>query len=151
MLCVLHMDVCHEFYNMICFCRHENLLLEMCLLYLYFPPEWVWKYRGIYHNNVKKYPAIYPMMCIGTGIHCYHGHVCGYVVHMITMRSYTIITAFKNTTCYFTRTSILRVMTLVFELFHVKITPHWQGGMNTFGRYTTITTANYLLPCRNIV
>ena len=35
------------------FCRHENVLLYTCLLYLYFPPEWVLQYLGIYHNNFQ--------------------------------------------------------------------------------------------------
>ena len=51
-MCALRMDFCHEIYNMIHFGRHEKLLLDKFLLYLYLTPEWLGKYLGTYHNNV---------------------------------------------------------------------------------------------------
>ena len=43
--------------------------------------------------------------------------------YMATMRSYRVLMCFKNMTCYFTRTYVLRVVTLVFELFQMTILP----------------------------
>ena len=46
------MGVIIEQYNMRNYNKHEILLLDTCLLYLYFPPDWVGQYLGIYHNNI---------------------------------------------------------------------------------------------------
>ena len=41
-------------YNVIRFCRHENIFMYICLLYLYFPVDWIWQYLEMYHNNVSQ-------------------------------------------------------------------------------------------------
>ena len=46
------MSVGHAQYNMIDYGKHENLLMNKCLLYIYLPPDWVGKYLVTYHNNV---------------------------------------------------------------------------------------------------
>ena len=52
MLFVCDMDVSYEHYNVKHCGKHEMLLLDTCLLYLYFPPDWVGKYLGTYNNNI---------------------------------------------------------------------------------------------------
>ena len=34
--------------------KHEILLLETFLLYIYLPPDWLGKYLGTYHNNFTR-------------------------------------------------------------------------------------------------
>ena len=65
----------------------------------------------------------YPMIFRGTETYCCHGHVCIGIVNMTTMRSYCTIIGFKNTTGYFTRPYVLRIVTSVFEIFQTTIVP----------------------------
>ena len=46
------MDISHEQYNVIHYSKHEKVLLETCVLYLYFPAYLVEQYLETYHNNV---------------------------------------------------------------------------------------------------
>ena len=46
------MGIARAQYNVKNLGKHEILLFDTCLLYLYFPTDWVGKYLGNYHNNV---------------------------------------------------------------------------------------------------
>ena len=59
MLLVPGMGVSREQYNVKHYGKHERLLLDMCLLYLYLPPDWVGQFLVPYHNNVTH---IYSML-----------------------------------------------------------------------------------------
>ena len=52
MLFIIIMDVVRSHYKVRHYGKHEILLLDTCLLYLYLTPNWVGKYSGIYHKNV---------------------------------------------------------------------------------------------------
>ena len=43
MLFVFGMDVSHAQYSMNNYSKHEIILLDTCLLYIYLPPDWVGK------------------------------------------------------------------------------------------------------------
>ena len=47
-------DVSRQQYNVKHYGKYEILLLDTCLFYLYFPPDWVGKYLVTYHNNVTR-------------------------------------------------------------------------------------------------
>ena len=60
MLLIRGMDVAHEQYNVKHDGKHEILLLDTCLLYLYFTPDWVGQYLGNYHNKLTQiFSALY--------------------------------------------------------------------------------------------
>ena len=52
MLFVCFMDIGCTQYNVLHYGKNENLLLDRCLLHLYFPPDWVGKYLDTYQNNI---------------------------------------------------------------------------------------------------
>ena len=57
MLFVRSMDVVHAQYNVKHYVKHEILLLEMCLLYLYLPPDCcTWLYLN---KNLIIYPLLF--------------------------------------------------------------------------------------------
>ena len=52
MLFIRGMEVYRAQYNMRHYSKHEILLLDTCLLYLYFPPDRVVNYLCTYHNII---------------------------------------------------------------------------------------------------
>ena len=54
MFFVSGMAVTREQYNMENYSKHEILLLDTCLLYIYFTPEQLGQYLDIYHKNVTQ-------------------------------------------------------------------------------------------------
>ena len=58
MLFVCVMDVGFAKYNVIHCGKYKIVLLDACLLYLYFPPELVEQYSGNYHKNVTHISSV---------------------------------------------------------------------------------------------
>ena len=110
-------------YNVIHYGKHENVLLDKCLLYLYFPPDWVGKYLYTYNNNVTHISSAVSHDVYSYRYTFFHVHVGRGIVNMATMRLYRILIVFKDTALYFTRPSVLRFVTSIFELFQIKIAP----------------------------
>ena len=54
MFFVRGMDVKRAHYNMKHYGKHDILLLDACLLYLYFTPHWLGQYLVTYHNNITE-------------------------------------------------------------------------------------------------
>ena len=52
MLLVHGMDGGRSHYKERHYGKHNILLLNMCLLYIYLPPYMIGKYLGTYHNNI---------------------------------------------------------------------------------------------------
>ena len=52
MLVVCCMGVACAHYNVKHYGKHEILLIDTYLLYIYFPPDWVGQYLGTYQNNI---------------------------------------------------------------------------------------------------
>ena len=87
------MDVECAKYNVRHYRKHEILLLDTFLLYIYFTPNCVWKYLGSYNNNVTH---IYIVI-----VHDFYGHrytllpcpclqsYCKYGTHDIIQNSYS--------------------------------------------------------------
>ena len=44
----------HAQYNVRRYSKHEILLLDTCLLHLYFTPDWLGKYLDTYQNNMTQ-------------------------------------------------------------------------------------------------
>ena len=94
MFFVCDMDVVREQYNMKYHGKHEILLLNTWLLYLYLPPNWVGKYLGTYHNNVTRISSavfhdvyrymytLFPWPCLQ--------HYCKYDNHEVVLHSYRL-------------------------------------------------------------
>ena len=53
-LFVCGMDIAREQYSVKNDGKHEIILLDICLLYLYLTHDWVEQYLGIYHKNVTQ-------------------------------------------------------------------------------------------------
>ena len=103
MLFVSTMDVRRAQYNVRHYSKHEILLLYTYLLYNYFPLDSVGQYLVTYHNNVTHISSAIAHFFRVTGTHCWHGHVGSGIVNMKTMRLYSILLGFKDTTWYLTR------------------------------------------------
>ena len=58
MLFVHGMGVAREQYNVKHYGKHEIVLFDTCLLYLYLPPDWVGQYLGTYHNSVTHISSV---------------------------------------------------------------------------------------------
>ena len=72
--------------------------------------------------SMNNYRVQYTMMFIGIVIYFFHDHICSSIVKMTNMRSNWILIGFKNTIGYFTRPSILCIVTYIFEVFQTMIT-----------------------------
>ena len=58
MLFICGTDVSCAQYKVGHYSKHERLLLDMCLLNLYFTPDWVEQYLGTYQNNVTHISSV---------------------------------------------------------------------------------------------
>ena len=101
------MDVECAKYNVRHYRKHEILLLDTFLLYIYFTPNCVWKYLGSYNNNVTH---IYIVI-----VHDFYGHrytllpcpclqsYCKYGTHDIIQNCYSFQRndlIFRQTLCF---------------------------------------------------
>ena len=82
------MEVAHGQYNVKHYNKHEILLFDTCLLYLYLPPDWLGQHLVTYHNNITQIYSAVVTMFRGIWTHFCHGHVCSGIVNMKTMRLY---------------------------------------------------------------
>ena len=83
-------------------------------------------------------------------MHCSHGQLCFRFMVITTIWNHSILIGFKNTTFHFTIPSVVRVVTMVFKFFRVKIVPCSQRHIIYFVTYTTLTPTPKLFTCRHL-
>ena len=93
MLFVCGMDVAREQYKVNYYCKHEIVLLDTCLFYLYLTTYWVGQYSVTYHKNithisnmlshdVQSYrDTFFPWPCLQ--------RYCKYDNHKVVLKSYS--------------------------------------------------------------
>ena len=111
----------HVKYIVIVLCRQRNLLLDTCFCHPCSILYRVWQclefFTTTWHTFIVR--KLILIRCKGT--HCCRVHECFYFVYMKTMWHHSIIIGFKNATFNFTRAPVVRSVTLVFQLFQIKI------------------------------
>ena len=151
MLCILHTDICHAFYNMKSLCRHENVFLDTFLSYLYFPLFWVWPYWGVYHNNathISSQVVHYAKKYKDTFLSCPCRLVfIEYDNHEVLQNPYTFQACdliFCHTFCFVCCGFSLWVVSDEDPAMLTRNNPY-------FVIYATLTTTHYLVPGRHIL